>query len=480
MANNITWADRTDNPSVTKTGATYEADKTIYNTVKAWLNEPSQSLGTFNPTMTFDGSGAYNDYTLSTNDTINCSGIKNGNWRYVRIIGNGVNTLSLGTNTVAWGGTFGTLPSGNNELVMMSMADRVFCVIKNPQTEQLNAPTNFMATAGNAQNTLTWDSVASADGYTLRFHDGDGLWAAVPSYDGTSTNYLHDSLTNGTTYYYSLFATDSSGTFSQSASVQTNAMPTAATWVPSDLGTNLQVWLEAATIGSDGSSVDGSNNLGTWKNKGVRGDFTQTTTASKPIWDGSSKVTFDGSNDIMTILGSKSEAWLKNIHDGTGTYDIAIKFATVAANPDNILHLLGTSGVSSFLGFEIAYEDRSAFSNNDAVRAFVMDGAGGIPVNNKTSNAFFPAQTVGWARFTFDADNGTAANRSTIYNSSTNESNNASSVSPVTGNAAYDLGIGGIVTSATPSFSYSNIEVYEVIITDRALTSQEWTDILAR
>jgi len=63
MAENITWLDRTD--ATTPTGSTSEADKTIYNTVKAFINSPSQSLGTFTGTLiTLDGTGSNDDFTL--------------------------------------------------------------------------------------------------------------------------------------------------------------------------------------------------------------------------------------------------------------------------------------------------------------------------------------------------------------------------------------------------------------------------------
>ncbi len=66
-----------------------------------------------------------------------------------------------------------------------------------------SAPINIGATAGNGQNTITWEAAPGATSYNL-------YWSTIP---GTARNsgtkipdvtspYVHTGLTNGTTYYY--------------------------------------------------------------------------------------------------------------------------------------------------------------------------------------------------------------------------------------------------------------------------------------
>jgi hypothetical protein len=83
------------------------------------------------------------------------------------------------------------------------------------------APTNGTLTAspGNAQIVLNWSGFADAgsgvSSYKLVFNVG--MWPAISCttgtvlFSGTGTTFTHSSLTNGTTYYYLVCATDNAG-----------------------------------------------------------------------------------------------------------------------------------------------------------------------------------------------------------------------------------------------------------------------------
>ncbi|GBG57292.1 hypothetical protein SPFL3102_02658 [Sporomusaceae bacterium FL31] len=64
------------------------------------------------------------------------------------------------------------------------------------------SPANLIATAGNAQITLSWDSVTDAVGYTVkRSLTSGGSYVAIV--DNITTNsYVDTDVENGTTYYY--------------------------------------------------------------------------------------------------------------------------------------------------------------------------------------------------------------------------------------------------------------------------------------
>ncbi|MBI2346511.1 MAG: Ig-like domain-containing protein [Deltaproteobacteria bacterium] len=90
-----------------------------------------------------------------------------------------------------------------------------------------DAPTGVTATAGNQQVTLSWTAVSGATKYTIYYGTSTGVTPAngIGLTDITSTSYVQGGLTNGTTYYYVITATNSSGEGDPSSEV--SATPTA-------------------------------------------------------------------------------------------------------------------------------------------------------------------------------------------------------------------------------------------------------------
>ncbi|MDT9725565.1 glycoside hydrolase [Xylanibacillus composti] len=78
------------------------------------------------------------------------------------------------------------------------------------------APTGLTATAGDGQVTLSWNSSSGASGYAVkRATTSGGPYATVATLSGTA--YTDTSVTNGTTYYYVVTASNSAGESSPSA-----------------------------------------------------------------------------------------------------------------------------------------------------------------------------------------------------------------------------------------------------------------------
>ena len=73
-------------------------------------------------------------------------------------------------------------------------------------------PSGLVATAGNAQVSLTWSASTGATSYSVlrSTTKGSGYKSVVTGVTGTS--YVNTGLTNGTTYYYVVTATNSAGT----------------------------------------------------------------------------------------------------------------------------------------------------------------------------------------------------------------------------------------------------------------------------
>ncbi|MBB6692127.1 fibronectin type III domain-containing protein [Cohnella xylanilytica] len=92
------------------------------------------------------------------------------------------------------------------------------------------APAGLSATAGNAQVSLSWTASAGATGYNVKRATTSGGPYATVATGVTATSYADTGLTNGTTYYYVVSATNAAGESPNSA--QVSATPTAAPTVP--------------------------------------------------------------------------------------------------------------------------------------------------------------------------------------------------------------------------------------------------------
>ncbi|MGH7952171.1 MAG: RICIN domain-containing protein, partial [Limisphaerales bacterium] len=112
----------------------------------------------------------------------------------------------------------GNLPSGTYSLVVVANG--------NPSAPMTftysppSAPTGLAATAGNAQASVSWNSVSGATSYTLLRSTTSGLYY-LPVTNTTGTSYTDSGLVNGMTYYYVVGALGSGGLsdYSSQASV---------------------------------------------------------------------------------------------------------------------------------------------------------------------------------------------------------------------------------------------------------------------
>ncbi len=96
-----------------------------------------------------------------------------------------------------------------------------------------SAPTSVIATAGDGQITISWDSVSGATSYDIYWATYSGVSKA--DYEGIISNatspYTHTGLTNGTTYYYVVTAENSYGESDDSSEV--SATPSGTGTAPS-------------------------------------------------------------------------------------------------------------------------------------------------------------------------------------------------------------------------------------------------------
>ena len=93
-----------------------------------------------------------------------------------------------------------------------------------PQVPAPSAPTDLAATAGNGLVSLTWTASAEAASYTVyRSTTSGGGYAAITTV--TAADYVDATVSNGTTYFYVVTASNAGG--ESTASNQASATPTA-------------------------------------------------------------------------------------------------------------------------------------------------------------------------------------------------------------------------------------------------------------
>ena len=170
------------------------------------------------------------------------------------------------------------------------------------------APTNLMATAGNNSVTLTWDDNAEADlaGYNVYRSTNSGSYGGALATDVESSTYIDSTAVNGTTYYYVVTAVDGSSNSNESAqSSEVSATPDASA-LP------LLVWLDASQgVGLDAGKVVTWTNIaspGTYNAVQAVASKRPVVVADDPLLSGKPMLYFDGSDDLLTLEGTVSNA----------------------------------------------------------------------------------------------------------------------------------------------------------------------------
>ena len=220
-----------------------------------------------------------------------------------------------------------------------------------------------------------------------------------------------------------------------------------------------KLWLDA----SDTSTITESGGaVSQWDNKGSLGNLTQGTAASQPTTgattlNGLNVIDFAGDFMINTTLAD----W-KFLSDGTD-YVVAVvwKWNNSGARSYLITNFTCSSGV----GFNLYIRDDSP--NDEKLIHTVGNASGGgvFAVNNTTANNFVPINTWSVTSLLADPDNGTAADRSELFqNAGTAVKNNSSTGTPSASNPSNNFTVGAL---ATPSDAMTG-SIAELIIVDGA------------
>jgi fibronectin type 3 domain-containing protein len=149
----------------------------------------------------------------------------------------------------------------------------------------LSAPTGLTATAGNGQVALTWNTVSGATSYNIYRSMTSGGEGGTPYKTGvTSASFTDTGLTNGTTYYYTVAAVNSTANSGQSA--EASATPTSGGSVPAaPSGVSTSSGNAQVTISWTASSGATSYNLYRSTTPGGEGTTAYKTNVTSPYTD---------------------------------------------------------------------------------------------------------------------------------------------------------------------------------------------------
>jgi hypothetical protein len=267
---------------------------------------------------------------------------------------------------------------------------------------------------------------------------------------------------------------------------EAEAMRRAGTWPSAFVNptsiTGLQLWLDASDPSvlfdatSGGSLVAADGGVARWEDKSGNGRHaTQATSGSRPLrktsqQGGLGTLSFDGSNDVMSL--ASSSATFSFLHQADSTVFLVARAGTTA-NPNAAYVAIATgTGTSGSPNFQLSFEDRNIpeeeFVANEQVRV-IVGATGADPAVNTAASGL-----SGWTPNTYKLvsvvtrpSNLTASQRvAARINGGTSGSGNTFLGTASTGSAMADLHIGSTSSGA----NYWSGNIAEIILYNSALS----------
>jgi rhamnogalacturonan endolyase len=246
-------------------------------------------------------------------------------------------------------------------------------------------PASLTAYPGNAQITLVWSAVAGATNYIIKrgLSSGDETTTVATT---TNTIYTDSPLANGTTYFYVVIATGSSGNSPSSPEASATPSLTAGAglvWIGSDSlawDTTTTNWISEST-GTPTTYADGNDVI--FNNSGVSAAVFITSA----VFPGS--VTFTNSSVNYTIgaggAGISGGAGVLKADTGTVTFTNANAYAGGLIISGGNVSLPGANGSAAFTG---ALGTGAVTINSGGELEFAPPGGGAGQTSSTFNNNF--------------------------------------------------------------------------------------------
>lgn len=191
-------------------------------------------------------------------------------------------------------------------------------------------PQNVTATPGNTQVQIAWPPSSRATGYTLKWSTtSGGPYTSIPL---TATSYNHTGLTNGTTYYYVVSASNDLGESANSGEV--SAVPQVAPVAPQNL---------VATPG------DGQVRLTWTASPGATGYIVQRATQSGGPYTTIERPVAAAYTNTNLVNGTTYYYVVRAVSNGVESAVSGEAYATPQAKPSSPYRLTATAGDTQVL-----------------------------------------------------------------------------------------------------------------------------------
>jgi fibronectin type 3 domain-containing protein len=170
-------------------------------------------------------------------------------------VGTGLTAASYSDTTVTNGTTYYYVVSATNTAGESADSTEATATPEAPLVAP-DAPANLQATAGDGSVALTWDAVTGADTYTVKRATTSGGPYTDVGTGLTAASYSDTTVTNGTTYYYVVSATNTAG--ESADSTEATATPEAPLVAP-DAPANLQATAGDGSVALTWDAVTGAD-----------------------------------------------------------------------------------------------------------------------------------------------------------------------------------------------------------------------------
>ncbi len=395
--------------------------------------KPWKVFGVHDPAYTYGGSGAHSGdsaWQTVTSNILQPNGVKvflaGHNHFYQHVLTNGIHHIVCG----GAGAPLYAVSSSPPAAVIKSFSSNCFMVVDVTATNlhmvaydnlgvilesidlwKLAAPTNVVATAGDSQVTVNWNTVTGATNYTMRFGTTDG--GPYPTVQNIATPTLtRTGLANGTAYYFVVSAIDSNGP--SAISSQASATPSLS---PAQLDVNPSSGLTSS--GTAGGSFSPASQLYTLANSGGASlSWTASNTASWLTLSATSGNLAGGNSTDITVSVNATANGL-----AAGSYSDTVSFTNATNGAGNTTRSVSLTvnplpaqlSVSPFSGLASSGPVGGPFSPSNQV--YALSNTGSMAMDWTVSN------TANWLTLSATSGNlvgGDSTNITVSINASAN------------------------------------------------------------
>ncbi|MCZ8515513.1 S-layer homology domain-containing protein [Paenibacillus filicis] len=264
----------------------------------------------------------------------------------------------------------------------------VVAVTVNPATP--SAPTALSATAGNGQVTLTWSGVSGAVTYSVYEGMASGSYGSTPvaTVTGSTYSYQATGLTNGTTYYFVVKASNAGGSSGNSSeasatpepnlSVVYNSNGATSGSAPTDSGTYTP-GVTVSVYGNNGNLVKVGYTFAGWNTAADGSGTSYSPGASFPM--GASNVTlyaqWQSANALLSGLSVDQGTLTTAFSTSQSNYSVSVPYTVSSLNmfvtkgdPNQTLTVTGAT-YSSVTGNVYAYNASNLVVGSNPIQIVV-------------------------------------------------------------------------------------------------------------